>query len=703
MRPLRSDAVVPGRSAPGTAADHPHLVPFGAGTGLGPDVLGTQGAAIEDLVRLGLPTRSGATITVGSGRRLGDGAGEMLALLAERRPDDLFRLSASAPVPVAGLPPALLGLGLSHDSVPRHATVLGRPAELNALWADTVRAVAEHALGVPVAALSAVMFDVTDPQARVSALLELCATEGSRPYPADPAEQLALAVQAMLARWASPRAQRARRAQGVAADLPLALHLEVQVVAPWDQTGHGTLLSRHGETGEFGPHGRFHPGLCALPDAGERGEPLTGLPSAAGELLAAAALLENAQQGPVEVDFDYSPAGVHLTGVRVDRRPSARTLVAVSVELAERGVLDRAAAVTAVTPEAVSALLHGRLRLTGDEQLLFRGLPASPGAAVGHVALSGERAVELAEQGAAGILIATETTPAALPGMLAAQAIVTSRGGSSSHAAVVARGIGKPAVCGAMDLAIDPDGTLARAGGAIIREGDQVSVDGWTGAVYAGHLELRASEPTPQLRALLGWADDSRRLGVRANADNGAQTETAISLGAEGIGLCRTEHQFLGARLPLIQAVLLAQDSEAEEKALDGLAAAQREDFRELLRAVGDRPVTVRLLDAPLHEFLPADQDDLTHGEHAELARSLHEQNPMLGVRGIRLAVLHEGLYPAQVRALLTAWVDVAAEGIRPALEIMVPLVSTVPELRFAAALIRHEAAALAERTSVSV
>jgi pyruvate,orthophosphate dikinase len=286
--------------------------------------------------------------------------------------------------------------------------------------------------------------------------------------------------------------------------------------------------------------------------------------------------------------------------------------------------------------------------------------------------------------------------------MLAAQAIVTSRGGSASHAAVVARGIGRPAVCGAGELNINPATGEVRAGQWSVREGDTISVDGWTGAVYAGTIAIRQTEPTPELRTVLGWADDVRRLGVRANADTGQQAEVAISLGAEGIGLCRTEHQFLGDRLPLIQHVLLAGDSDTERTALVALAAAQREDFRTLLRAVGDRPVTVRLLDAPLHEFLPH------HAEHAsqadaELARSLREENPMMGVRGVRLAVLHEGLYPAQVQALFTAWMDVAAEGVRPQLEVMVPLVSMVEELRFVTALIRREAATITERTGVTV
>lgn len=687
------------------------FIPFGAGFAaeLGGEELGTRGATMDELVRLGLPIRPGVTVRVGAADRIGDErcAADVLSMVAERRPDDLFRLSASAPVPVAGLPPDLECLGLSRENFEQHAEALGRPVELSLVWANTIRALAEHALAVPAAAIGGVALDVVDPLEQVYALLDLCTTEGREPFPSGAAEQLALAARAMLARWASPRAQRARRAQGTASDLGLALHVEDQRIRSWEKCGRGVAASRDGETGHFAPHGHFRPGLGqpAAIGGGQSGsgqsgsgQTLAALPAGLAELLEAVRTLELASRAAVEVDFEYSADGVRVIGFRADRRPTARTTIAMSVELAELGVIDRAEAVAAIGPDAVSELLHARFRLTGSERPLVRGLPASAGAATGRVALSSERAVELADAGASVILVASETTPADLPGMLAAAAIVTSRGGSASHAAVVARGIGRPAVCGAGELSIDHAMGVIRSGQSNVREGDMISVDGWTGAVYDGALAVRPCEPTPELRTVLGWADDVRRLGVRANADTGPQTEVALSLGAEGIGLCRTEHQFLGDRLPLIQRVLLAGDSDAERTALVALAAAQREDFRTLLRAVGDRPVTVRLLDAPLHEFLPNHQ-----AEHAHEAEHLREENPMMGVRGVRLAVLHEGLYPAQVEALFTAWMDVVAEGIRPQLEVMVPLVSMVEELRLVAALIRREAGVIAERTGVTV
>jgi pyruvate,orthophosphate dikinase len=675
------------------------LVGYADGAQAGAERLGTRGAAMARVVALGLPAPAGVTAPVGSAT-LADPAGAAAAVATLGATGGLLRLSASAAVEVAGLPPDAACLGMSEHDVDAHDAVLGRPGELHAAWAATLRLVAEHALDVPAAAVRGVALDHPDPRDQVPALLDLCAAEGSGRYPAAPAEQVALAARALLARWASPRAARARKSQGVADDAGLALHLETQPLGPWDRSGYGTAVSRDAATGAFAPRGRFHRGVRGAEDPAGEGEDLAGLPAGRDELAAALRALELSLHGMVEVRFELAGDGVRVVGVRADRHPPARALVALSVELRDAGATDRATAVRAVGPEAVGQILHPRLRLTGDERLLARGLPASPGAACGAVALSSERAVELVEGGSAVVLVATETTPADLSGMLAADAIVTSRGGSASHAAVVARGIGRPAVCGAAELTIDPAARVVRGGGHVVREGDVVSVDGWSGAVYAGEVPVGKAEPMPELVRLLEWADGLRRLGVRANADTAEQTRAAIALGAEGIGLCRTEHQFLGERLPLVQDLLLARDEAGERRALAGLAAAQREDYRELLLAVGDRPVTVRLLDAPLHEFLPAGGAWAADG-HA--AAGLHEVNPMMGVRGVRLAALHHGLYPAQAGALFEAWLDVAAEGVRPRLEVMIPLVSTVEELRFAAALVRAEARAVGERTGVEV
>jgi pyruvate, orthophosphate dikinase len=311
------------------------------------------------------------------------------------------------------------------------------------------------------------------------------------------------------------------------------------------------------------------------------------------------------------------------------------------------------------------------------DRLVALGLPVVPGLTV-----------PWSEKGEAVILVAEETTPGDLPGLLACKAVATVRGGLASHAAVVARGLGRPAVCGVTTLRIDQANRTVTCAGRSLAEGELVSVDGSSGTIYPGAMHVVPPRPGGDLEALLSRADKVRRLAVRTNADNGRDAALAIEYGAEGVGLCRTEHQFLGDRLPLVRRYLLAADADAEAAALVELAAAQKEDFLDLLAVTRGRPVTVRLLDAPLHEFL---------GESAQ------EVNPMLGLRGVRLAVLRTELYPAQARALFSAWVDLAATGITPQLEVMVPLVAVVGELASAVASIHGAAAEVEASTGVSV
>jgi pyruvate,orthophosphate dikinase len=286
------------------------------------------------------------------------------------------------------------------------------------------------------------------------------------------------------------------------------------------------------------------------------------------------------------------------------------------------------------------------------------------------------------------VLVASETTPGDLPGLLAARAIVTSRGGLAAHAAVVARGLGRPAVCGATSIGFDLDRRVITSGGVSLAEGEVIAVDGSTGTIYVGTVQVVPPHPGDVLESVLTRADRLRRLGVRANADTGREAALAVQFGAEGIGLCRTEHQFLGDRMPIVRRFLLASDSIEEAGALTDLAAAQREDFLDLLAAIGPRPVTVRLLDAPLHEFL---------GEAAQ------EANPMLGLRGVRLALLRKELYPAQARALFLAWAELVADGVAPSLEVMVPLVAIAGELALVVDGVAAAAREVSLETGVSI
>jgi pyruvate,orthophosphate dikinase len=348
------------------------------------------------------------------------------------------------------------------------------------------------------------------------------------------------------------------------------------------------------------------------------------------------------------------------------------------------GELTRAEALLAIGEADLDLVLHAHFEGSGAA-VLTRGLGASPGAAVGRVYLTADACVEAADRGELVVLVREETSPEDVHGMQVAEGILTSRGGLASHAAVVARGWGIPAVVGADAVSIG-DGGFA-VGDVVVREGDVISLDGATGEVVLGERGVAEAEVLPELEVLLGWADEVRagRVGVRANADTGADARVAVAFGADGIGLCRTEHMFLAEdRLPLVRAMLLAADDAGEALALEQLGAAQREDFAALLRALAGRPVTVRLLDPPMHEFLPSVESLLVaraeRGLNAveaallEAAEPWREQNPMLGTRGVRLAALRPGLYEMQVRALLEAAVADRAAGGHPQVEVMIPL-----------------------------
>jgi len=681
-----------------------------------PAVLGTRGSHLGALMALGAPVPVGLTVPVAASAGLASpdlasAAAEWITrtsgvTLGARSTDGdvpLLRLWASAPVEVAGLPPRCVLLGLNPDLADAVAGVYGDADEIYCSWVDTVRMISEHALAVPADEIAAALLEHRDPRAQVEALYELCLRVGNGPFPADVTGQVAAAAAAMHARWASPRAQRARRSQSLPGDLGLALHLDVQRIATRDATGYGRATSRDLESGRFGPVGSFALGLAAVGRADEPQRELREIGLDVTVLALVLRGLEARHARVASISFEFAGPRLQVLGLEIHERTSARASTTLAAELVAGEVIDERAAVKSVHPEHVEELLHAQVALTGDEQLLVRGLPASPGAATGSVALSSDRAVTMAASGTPVVLVAAETTPADLPGMLCAQAIVTVGGGMASHAAVVARGIGRPAVCGAAALRVDTGRDEIACGDLVVGEGETISVNGSAGDVYLGTVTVREVEPSAELTTVLGWSDSIRRLGVRANADTGPDTEVAIRLGAEGIGLCRTEHQFLGDRLPLIRRVILAADADAEQTALQALAVAQREDFRALLLAVGDRPVTVRLLDAPMHEFLPSSRDDADDDASFALAMSLSESNPMLGVRGVRLALIHEGLYPAQVSALFTAWVDVAREGICPQLEVMVPLVSLPSELAHVAALIRRAGAEVSAATGVEV
>ena len=401
-------------------------------------------------------------------------------------------------------------------------------------------------------------------------------------------------------------------------------------------------------------------------------------------------LLQNHYRDMCDIVFTIEQGRLFILQTRVGKRTAAAAL-RMAVEMEEEGLIDKREAVLRVQPEQLDQMLHPQFDPDAKYTALTKGLNASPGAAVGQVYFTADEAEAKHEEGQRVILVRPETSPDDLHGMIAAEGILTSRGGLVSHAAVVARGMGTPAVCGASELDISLPNREFRVGDTVIREGDVISINGTTGEVVVGAVPVITPEPTGPFGIILSWADEFRTLGVRTNADLPHDARVARDFGAEGIGLCRTEHMFLGDRLHLVQRFILAASPEEEHAVLQELAAFQREDFLGILEAMDGLPVTVRLLDPPLHEFLPDIEELLVKDAKGELddagrtllaaAEHWKEANPMLGTRGVRLGILKPVLYKMQVRALLEAAIERKLQGGHPMVEIMIPLSISKAEL----------------------
>ncbi|MEX6430164.1 MAG: pyruvate, phosphate dikinase [Ferrimicrobium sp.] len=536
----------------------------------------------------------------------------------------------------------------------------------------------------------------------VGAYQEIVVHETGRPFPQDPHEQIRGAIEAVFGSWNGPRAIAYREREGIDHRLGTAVNVQAMVFGNRDnQSGTGVGFTRDPSTGDQGVYGDFlvnAQGEDVV--AGVRiTEPLAELeghfPEVFHQLMEIFERLELHYRDMCDVEFTVEQGKLWMLQTRVGKRTGMAALrMAVAMTTDEGIRLTKDEALLRVSPDHLDQLLHPQFA-TSKVDVITTGLGASPGAAVGKVYFSSDDAVRAHERGEDVILVRKETSPDDVHGMLAANGILTSRGGLVSHAAVVARGWGKPAVVGA-DQLVFGNGSVS-IGGIVIHEGDEISIDGTNGTVSLGRLPLKVAEPPEELELLLQWADEisADHMSVRANADSGTDAATARRFGAKGIGLCRTEHMFLAEdRLPIVRRMILADTPEEEARALEELRVAQRADFLEILEAMDGLPVTVRLLDPPLHEFLP-DIDALLIKESngslspedaqlLEAAKTWREFNPMLGVRGVRLGVLKPGLYTMQVRALLEAALERKRAGGDPHVEVMIPLTISRQELAYA-------------------
>jgi pyruvate,orthophosphate dikinase len=548
-----------------------------------------------------------------------------------------------------------------------------------------------------------------DAEIPAGALRDLCETykrvvedATGHPFPQEPADQLTGAIEAVFKSWNGARAVAYRERERIPHDLGTAVNVQVMVFGNRDDnSGTGVGFTRDPASGAQGEYGDFlvnAQGEDVV--AGIRNTlPLSALterfPRIFKELMGIFAKLEAHYRDMCDTEFTIEQGKLWMLQTRVGKR-TGRAALRMAVDMTkQRGwKISREEALSRVTAEHLEQVLHPQFA-EPPSHALGKGLAASPGAAVGRVVLSADAAAEAGHRGERVILVRNETSPEDVHGMIAAQGILTTRGGLVSHAAVVARGWGKPAVVGAEAVRIS--GTGFTVGSTRVDEGDFISIDGTTGQIALGEVPLKDVDPPEEFKVVLGWADKVRkgRLAVRANADNGPDAANARSFGAEGIGLCRTEHMFLAEdRLPIVRRMILAGTRAQETAALEELREAQKQDFIEILEAMDGLPVTVRLLDPPLHEFLPSVEDlrvkkaaEGLSPEEEELlgaAQAWHEFNPMLGTRGVRLGVIKPGLYEMQVRALMEAALARLAAGGKPRIEVMIPLTVTRQELGLA-------------------
>jgi pyruvate,orthophosphate dikinase len=549
----------------------------------------------------------------------------------------------------------------------------------------------------------------SDAEIPAGSLRDLCQTfkrvvedATGHPFPQEPADQLRGAIEAVFKSWNGARAIAYRVRERIPHDLGTAVNVQTMVFGNRDDnSGTGVGFTRDPAGGAQGEYGDFL--INAQGEdvvAGIRNTlPLAALkdrfPGIFRELMGIFRKLEAHYRDMCDTEFTIDQGKLWMLQTRVGKRTGSAALrMAVDMTKQRGWKITREEALTRITGEHLDQVLHPQLKGT-DLKVIATGLAASPGAAVGAAVFDAGRAEQAAARGERVILVRSETSPEDVHGMIAAQGILTARGGLVSHAAVVARGWGKPAVVGAE--AVHISGESFTSGGVTVHEGDMISIDGSTGRVVLGAAELGAADAPPEFEVILGWADKVRkgRLAVRANADNGPDAANARQFGAEGIGLCRTEHMFLAEdRLPIVRRMILAATDAEEAAALEELREAQKEDFIAILEAMDGLPVTVRLLDPPLHEFLPSVEElrikkatkGLTKQEEKLLgaAQTWHEVNPMLGTRGVRLGVIKPGLYAMQVRALMQAAAARVAAGGKPRIEVMIPLTVSRQELALA-------------------
>ena len=699
-----------------------YVYDFSESAELGRDLLGGKGAGLAEMTAIGLPVPAGFTVTTAACREYMRGNGGLPQGLAEEIDEAVRRLEettgkrfgdpsdpllvsvrSGAAVSMPGMMDTILNLGLDDEAVEGLARATGNERfaydayrRLVQMYGDVVDGVDASRFEDELGALKGrrgvsddVELGADDLKELVGRFREIYRDATGRDFPADAREQLERAVKAVFESWNTQRAQVYRRANGIPDDLGTAVNVVQMVFGnKGDDSGTGVAFTRDPSTGEQGIWGEFlvnAQGEDVV--AGIRTpQPIAEMEARFGptfeRLVETMARLEEHYREMQDIEFTVEEGTLYILQTRTGKRTAAAAL-RIAVEMVAEGLLSRDEAVARIDPGQLDQLLHPMIDPAADYEVAGKGLNASPGAATGRIVLDADRAEEQGKAGEAVILVRAETTPDDIHGVIEARGVLTAQGGMTSHAAVVARGMGKPCVAGCEALSIDLGARRVRLGERELAEGDVITIEGGRGEVIVGEVPLVPPQIDENFETLLGWADDVRALRVRANADTPEDAVKAREFGAEGIGLCRTEHMFMAEeRLPLVRTMILASSREERREALDRLLPFQQKDFEGIFEAMAGLPVTIRLLDPPLHEFLPP-LEEAESEEMARRIRALREANPMLGMRGCRLGLLYPEIYEMQVRAVLRAALAVAGRtGEAPLVEIMHPLVGFAEELR---------------------
>jgi pyruvate,orthophosphate dikinase len=688
----------------------------------GRELLGGKGIGLAEMTQMGVPVPAGFTITtdacrayMSNGKTLPDGVeGEVerhlraLELKTGKRFGDmndplLVSVRSGAAVSMPGMMDSILNLGLNDEAVVGLARATGNERFANDSYRRLIQMYGEVVDGIDGHRFEQALTDLKksrgasqDVDLSAGDLAELIDTyqavyreETDRDFPQDPRDQLTRAVRAVFDSWDSPRARVYRRTYDIPDELGTAVNVVQMVFGnKGDDSGTGVAFTRDPSTGEPGLYGEFLANAQGedVVSGIRTPEPLANmeqkLPAAFQQLIHTMRRLEENYRDMQDIEFTVEDNELYLLQTRSAKRTAAAAVKA-AVDMVDEGLISREDAVARIDPAQLDQLLHPMIDPAAEWEVATKGLNASPGAACGAIVLDADTAEQRGKAGESVILVRWETTPDDIHGLIQAAGILTAHGGMTSHAAVVARGMGKPCVAGCEGLSIDIDARTITVGGRTLSEGDLLTIDGGTGAVIVGEVPLVAPEVNDDLETILGWGDEHRTLRVRANADTPEDAAKAREFGAQGIGLCRTEHMFMAEeRLPVMREMILADSEEGRRKALDKLLPMQQGDFEAIFEVMAGLPVTIRLLDPPLHEFLPPPEQAGDERTRRRI-RQLQESNPMLGTRGCRLGLQWPEIYEMQVRAIIRAARAVDQRtGEAPLVEIMHPLVGFVEELR---------------------